>query len=253
MSGSGPLARNGGRPATIDVDDIVAAGRELGMRDLSLSAVAARLGVTPAALYRHVDGRWGLEQLVGESLLADLELDDDPQEGVEAHLVGFSAQLRRFTLEHPGLADYLQSVFPRGASGAALMMSEVAALERRGYDTSAALVLTNAAAALTIGLAAAEDHRSAEDHPEGRRRREEAAERIVAEHPALGAAYTRMPYVTGEVFTHLLLTAAIGGLVAVAPVGRPVDEIIAELGRRGGLVPSPGRDTGPGAVAAEAR
>ncbi|WP_306369088.1 TetR/AcrR family transcriptional regulator [Nocardiopsis sp. CC223A] len=244
MSGSGPPARGGGRPATIDVGDIIAAGRELGMRDLSLSAVAARLGVTPAALYRHVDGRWGLEQLVGESLLADLELIDDPEEDVEAHLVGFSAQLRHFTLEHPGLADYLQTVFPRGTSGAALLMSEVAALERRGHDSAAALVLANATAALTIGLAAAEDHRSAADYPEGRRRQEETAERIVAEHPALGAAYAQIPYVTGEVFAHLLLTAAIGGLVAAAPVGRPVDEVIAELVRRGGLVPT----TGPGAA-----
>ncbi|WP_229568323.1 MULTISPECIES: TetR family transcriptional regulator [Rhodococcus] len=34
------------------------------MQQLSLNAVASRLGVSAAALYRHVDGRWGLERLV---------------------------------------------------------------------------------------------------------------------------------------------------------------------------------------------
>ena len=48
-------------------------GRDLGMRRLSINGVAARLGVSATALYRHVEGRWELERLVGESLLAELE------------------------------------------------------------------------------------------------------------------------------------------------------------------------------------
>ncbi|GAA1138275.1 TetR family transcriptional regulator [Ornithinicoccus hortensis] len=64
--------RVGGRPPRIDRADIVRAGRALGMAGLSVKAVAAELGVSATALYRHVDGRWGLERLVGESLLSDL-------------------------------------------------------------------------------------------------------------------------------------------------------------------------------------
>ncbi|WP_443611852.1 hypothetical protein [Acrocarpospora catenulata] len=64
----------GGRPPRIDLDDIVRAGRELGLSGLSVKAVAARLGVTSTALYRYVGGRWDLDRLVGESILAELEL-----------------------------------------------------------------------------------------------------------------------------------------------------------------------------------
>ncbi|MBU8841770.1 TetR/AcrR family transcriptional regulator, partial [Mycolicibacterium goodii] len=75
-------ARVGGRPPLITVADIVSVGRELGMRRLSINAVAPRLGVSATALYRHIDGRWELERLVGESLLADLELGQDDSGGI---------------------------------------------------------------------------------------------------------------------------------------------------------------------------
>ncbi|MDE3719930.1 hypothetical protein PWG71_00905 [Nocardiopsis sp. N85] len=41
-----------------------------------------------------------------------------------------------------------------------------------------------------------------------------------------------------EILGHLLLAAAIGGLVTDAPVGRPIGEVIAAPARRGGPVPT---------------
>ena len=76
-------SRTGGRPRLIAVDDVLRVGRELGMRRLSVNAVAAQLGVSATALYRHVESRWALERLVGESLLAELELSDDPDDDIE--------------------------------------------------------------------------------------------------------------------------------------------------------------------------
>ncbi|MFC7109128.1 TetR/AcrR family transcriptional regulator [Nonomuraea rubra] len=106
--------RIGGRPRQIETADIVRAGRELGLRDLSMNAVAARLGVSSTALYRHVDGRWELERLVGESILAGLDFHDDPAHGPVRHLLSFALELRGFILRHPGLAAYVQTLFPRG-------------------------------------------------------------------------------------------------------------------------------------------
>lgn len=145
------MANIGGRPATITTDDIVRAGRRLGMRDLSVSAVAAELGVSGAALYRHVDGRWGLERLVGEDMLADLVLTDDPGRDLQAQSVGFGMQLYDFVIAHPGIGSYLQQLFPRGAAGRALLVAEVEALARRGYDTAAALAVTNVVARSASG------------------------------------------------------------------------------------------------------
>jgi AcrR family transcriptional regulator len=105
-------SRQGGRPPLIAVDDVVRVGRELGMQRLSINAIAQRLGVSATALYRHVESRWALERLVGESLLAELELRDDPMADTEPHLLSFGLQLRDFTAGRPGLAAYLQVLFP---------------------------------------------------------------------------------------------------------------------------------------------
>lgn len=139
-----PALRTGGRPRQIVVEDIVRVGRALGMRRLSLHAVAAELGVSTTALYRHVDGRWGLERLVGESLLSDVRLHDDPAHDTVKHLLSFGLQLRDFILDHPGFAGYLQTLFPRGAGGRRLLADEVTALGRRGYAPEAAIVLGSA-------------------------------------------------------------------------------------------------------------
>ena len=47
--------RVGGRPRQIERADIIRAGRDVGLADLTMGAVASRLGVTTTALYRHVD------------------------------------------------------------------------------------------------------------------------------------------------------------------------------------------------------
>ena len=72
-------------------------------------------------------------------------------------MLSFGVRLRDFTAEHPGLASYLQVLFPRGEAGTRLLSEEVEALSRRGYSTDAAMVLSSAVAALAISLAAREE------------------------------------------------------------------------------------------------
>ncbi|WP_019631211.1 TetR/AcrR family transcriptional regulator [Actinomadura atramentaria] len=221
--------RRGGRPRVVTVEEIVRAGREVGLADLTVAAVAARLGVSPAALYRHVAGRWELERLVGESVLGGLDLVEDPADGLERHLLGFAWQLRSYTVAHPGLASYLQALFPRGESGHRLLATEVAALRRRGYAADAAMVLAGAVATLAIAQAAAEEREAAAfGRPGYAEQRRDAVDRIAAD-PDLGAAHTGLPQVSFGEFSRLLLTASIRGLLAAAPPGRPVAGIVAAL------------------------
>lgn len=225
-------SRQGGRPPLIALDDVIRVGRDLGMQRLSINAVAAQLGVTPTALYRHVEGRWDLERLVGESLLAELELHEDPTADTEQHLLSLGLQLRDFTAEHPGLASYLQVLFPRGDAGARLLAGEVEALTRRGYSTDAAMVLSSAVATLAISLAAREENNAnatgGEQASEFAAERDAVADRL-AGNPQLGAAHVDLPQVSSSEFVRLLLATSIRGLVAVIPPGRPVGEVIAEL------------------------
>ena len=128
------------------------------------AAVAAELGVSSTALYRAVDGRWGLERLVGESLLGDLKLHDDPDHDIEQHLLSFGLQMWHFIVRHPGLGVYMQTLFPRGEAGRLLMAHQIEALSKRGYSPDVAIALSSVIAGVSINYAVAED--SQREHAE---------------------------------------------------------------------------------------
>lgn len=228
--------RQGGRPPLISLEDVLAIGRDLGMRRLSISAVAARLGVSTTALYRHVDGRWDLERLVGESLLGELDLRDDSDAGVEEHLLSFAGQLQDFTAAHPGLASYLQVLFPRGDAGRRLLADEVDALSRRGYPADAAILLASAVASVAISLAAREESNAGAtggDHAGDFAAERDAVAGRLAGDPHLGAAHIGVSQVSTAEFMRLLLVASVRGLVAEIPPGRRIDDVVAGLGPAG--------------------
>ncbi|MCG8918813.1 TetR/AcrR family transcriptional regulator [Actinokineospora sp. PR83] len=221
-------AKTGGRTAQVSPGGIVAAGVRVGLAGLTVQAVAAELGVTSTAVYRRVPSRQALERLVGEAVLADLVITDDPTRSTTEHLVSFAGELRAFTLAHPGAAAYFQRVFPRGASGVRLLEAEVAALGNRGYAPEAAVVLSSAVARTALGHAAAQEAReaAAAANPDAAGAEVEAALAAVASSPVLAAAHARIPITSEERQFHLLMTATVAGLVAALPPGRPLDEVL---------------------------
>ncbi|MEU4835777.1 TetR/AcrR family transcriptional regulator [Streptosporangium sp. NPDC023615] len=221
------MARIGGRSRQIGTADIVRAGREVGLRELSLNAVAARLGVSSTALYRHVDGRWGLERLVGESILAELKILDDSAHGPVRHLLSSGLQLRGFILQHPGLAVYVQTLFPRGEGGRQLLAAEAAAMQRRGYEADVAIVLCSAVASIAIGFAAAEEAQRARADGLDEQRRDALGE--ILSDSRLGRGHRTLPDVDADEYVRMWLGAAIRGFVEAAPPGRPIDEIRSAL------------------------
>lgn len=229
MTANPPRRKTGGRQAQITVADIEREGVRLGLPDLTVNGVANALGVSPTALYRHVDGKLGLEALVGEALLRDLKIADDPEDGIKAHLLSFARQVREFVLARPGLAAYMQSLFPRGAAGVRLQREAVEALGRRGYGPGAAVMLSGGVAALAINLSAAEErHRP---YLEGAHRRElEKVYALLAADDVLAGAQAELPQISGEAYFGMVMTACIRGLVSAAAPARPVDDILGELG-----------------------
>jgi len=225
--------RVGGRPPLITVADIVSAGRELGMNRLSINAVATRLGVSATALYRHIGGRWELERLVGESLLADLELTDTG-DTIEEHLLAFGTTLHGFALQNPGLARYMQLLFPRGEAGARLLSDEVAILGRRGYTAEAAALLSSSVALIAIGMAAQHEMKAEASHSdEGYDRERDAAAQRLAADAELGPVHSAGMQLTAEKYLELLLNAVIRGLLTAAQAGRSIGDIVAELTNTG--------------------
>ncbi|MFI6297565.1 TetR/AcrR family transcriptional regulator [Nonomuraea sp. NPDC050790] len=223
--------RTGGRTATFSRADVVAAGVRLGLQDLSVQAVADALGVTPAAVYRHVPSRAALETLVGEAVLDGLTLHDDPGHSTAAHLVAFGRQLRRFTLDHPGTAQYLQRLFPRGPSGVRLLETQIRALADRGYAPAAATVLSSAIATVTIGIVAAGQAQEAHTRldPPGAEESTREALAAMAGSPLVQAATLGIPAHTADDYFELVLTSLAEGLVAKLPPGRDVADLAEAL------------------------
>ncbi|MFF0269786.1 TetR/AcrR family transcriptional regulator [Kribbella sp. NPDC004536] len=229
MTANPPRRKTGGRQAQITVADIEREGLRLGLPNLTVNGVATALGVSPTALYRHVDGKLGLEELVGEAVLRELRIVDDPADGVQAHLLSFAEQIHDFVSAHPGLAAYMQGLFPRGEAGVRLQREAVEALGRRGYGPGAAVMLSGTVASLAINLCAAEErHRP---YFEGSHRRElEKVYALLAADEVLAAAQAELPQISSEAYFRMVMTGCISGLVAAAAPGQPVGDILNELG-----------------------
>lgn len=221
-----------GRPNLVTREDIVRAGCELGMNKLRISAVAGALGVSTAALYRHIEGRWELERLVGERLLGELHVVDDPQLDAAAFLVSFAVQLREFVAAHPGLASYMLVLFPRGESSARLMSDQVAALVRREYSTDAAVTILGAIARLTLSLVAADEQRHSVNDDAGFLSEHQAAHEVLATLGELGPAYERRWILTDAEYFALLISTVVRGIVSTVQPGKPLNEVVAELRRQ---------------------
>ncbi|MEV0391363.1 TetR/AcrR family transcriptional regulator [Nonomuraea sp. NPDC050643] len=210
--------KTGGRTASFTLRDVVDAGTRIGLTDLTVQGVADALGVTTAAIYRHVPSRSALERLVGEAILDELHLTDDPDEPTVAHLVRFAGQLRSFTLGRPGTARYLQRLFPRGPSGLRLLEQEITALGRRGYDPATATVIASVIATIALGVTVAEQERVSADDP----RVIDELMPLKAGSPLLRQAMAGIPDHTPEDYFVFMLTAAATGLVAQLPPGGPI-------------------------------
>ncbi|CCH30993.1 TetR family transcriptional regulator [Actinosynnema sp. NPDC047251] len=221
MSTPPKRAKTGGRVARVTAESVLAAGRQVGLAALSVQAVAEVLGVSATAVYRHVPSRAALERLVGESVVAELDLVTGPDESAAGHLLRFAARLREFALANPGVGGYLQRVFPRGPSGSRLLAHEVAVLGGWGYRPDAAIALSGAVGTVALGLTATEECRFASGPEE---RAESAA--AMADHPDLLAGRAMLPAVPPETYFALLMAAVVDGLLRRLPPGRPVTDLL---------------------------
>lgn len=96
-----------GRPRTITRERIADAGMAMGLPKLTFVGVAALLGVSHMALYKHVANLAALKLLVAEAIFTRWQLPDTGDGDLEQFLLRFSASLRELVKAFPGLAPYL--------------------------------------------------------------------------------------------------------------------------------------------------
>jgi AcrR family transcriptional regulator len=103
-----------------------------GVDALSMRALATRLGVVPAALYRHVRNKEQLHDLVLDGVLAEVDCQVDHRLAWTEQVKVLAHRLRTVLEHHPGIARLLKTRDPLGPHSLALAEALLAALHAAG-------------------------------------------------------------------------------------------------------------------------
>ncbi len=117
---------------------IISAG---GAAALSMRALATRLGVVPAALYRHVGSKEQLYDLVLDRVLAEVDCQADPALPWTGQVTALARRLRAVLEDHPGIAALLQTRDPVSPASLALAEAFLAPLHAAGLPGRQAAAL----------------------------------------------------------------------------------------------------------------
>lgn len=99
-----------GRPRTITRERIADAGIQLGLPNITFVGVAAALGVSHMALYKHVPSLEELKHLVAEEVFSRWQIPQpcgNTRDGLREYLTVFSVSVREFVKSHPGVTPYV--------------------------------------------------------------------------------------------------------------------------------------------------
>jgi len=99
---------------------------------LSMRGLAARLGVVPGALYRHVRSKEQLCDLAVDGVLAEVDSRTDGARGWAEQVNVLARRLRAVLEDHPGVAGLLKTRDPLGPHSLALAEAFLTALQEAG-------------------------------------------------------------------------------------------------------------------------
>ncbi|UMR30438.1 TetR/AcrR family transcriptional regulator [Massilia sp. MB5] len=99
-----------GRPRTITRERIADAGIAIGLPNITFVGVAAALGVSHMALYKHVASLEALKHLVAEEIFSRWQIPRASAAercDLKDYLIAFTESVRAFVKAHPGLTPYV--------------------------------------------------------------------------------------------------------------------------------------------------
>jgi TetR/AcrR family transcriptional regulator, tetracycline repressor protein len=105
-----------------------------GVQALSMRGLAARLGVVPGALYRHVRSKEELYDLALDAVLAEVDPQVDDSLGWAAQVTELARRLRAALERHPGLAGLLKTRDPLSPHSLVLAEAFLASLQAAGMS-----------------------------------------------------------------------------------------------------------------------
>jgi AcrR family transcriptional regulator len=124
-----------------------------GAQSLSMRALAARLGVVPGALYRHVRGKEQLYALVLDAVLREVDCRAGPATPWAAQAAALARRLRAVLENHPGVAALLKTRDPLSPTSLELAEAFLAPLLAAGLSGREAALAFRLIYDYTLGLA----------------------------------------------------------------------------------------------------
>jgi AcrR family transcriptional regulator len=137
------------------VAEALAVIAEQGVQALTMRSLAARLGVVPGALYRHVRNKQQLHDLLLDGVLAEVDVRLDSSLGWTDQLKVLAHRLRRVLEQHPGVAGILKTRDPLGPHSLALAEAFLSPLQAAGFADREAGLAFFLLVDYTIGFAVA--------------------------------------------------------------------------------------------------
>jgi AcrR family transcriptional regulator len=134
-----------------------------GVEALTMRTLAARLGVVPGALYRHVRNKEQLHDLVLDGVLAEVDTNVDPALPWTEQLKVIAHRLRAVLEAHPGVAGVLKARDPLGPNSLALAEAFLAPLHTAGFAEREAGLAFFLITDYTIGFAVSSTRVSANE------------------------------------------------------------------------------------------
>jgi AcrR family transcriptional regulator len=124
-----------------------------GLGAVSMRKVAATLGTAPASLYRYVDSRDELLELMGDAVAGELDLSRPPSGDWQAALVTLAHQLHDAYRRHPWLLDLVPGrvgVGPHAVDQLEYALAALAGVDVAGPVKLEAVAMLNGIVALAV-------------------------------------------------------------------------------------------------------
>jgi AcrR family transcriptional regulator len=135
------------------VQEALAVIAQHGVEALTMRGLAARLGVVPGAVYRHVRNKKQLQDLVLDSVLAEVDVHLDRSLPWTEQLKLLAHRLRQVLEAHPGVAGILKTRDPLGPHSLALAEALLGPLQAAGFTNRQAGLAFFLLVDYTIGFA----------------------------------------------------------------------------------------------------
>lgn len=163
----GPSPRRPGRPRHVEVSDVVDAALEIGLRGITLAAIADQLEVGQATVYRSVNGLDALRHLVLARAVSEAPWPsgDTPwQETLRQLAAGVASVLDA----HPGIAEFCEPVAFEHPNLLEVFALSVGSLVRDGFSTREAVIAVDIVMHLAFDTASENSERQSDESAEAR-------------------------------------------------------------------------------------